>query len=79
MTDQTLPAGWVVQVATPGPLGDAPSFGYFNVAIADSDKAVEAIRRLAGGNLEAKIDTVRRLSLTEIATIPLNAGELKPA
>ena len=57
MTAKASPAGWVVQVTIPAPTAppaqedaqwkgpqmlDAPSFEYFNVAIVDPNKAIEA-------------------------------------
>ena len=100
MTEKTLPAGWVVQVTVPAPLSPpkpegtrwigpamlaAPSFQYFNVAIAAPAKAIEATaKHLAKG--ESKVEAkdgetrcVRRLSAAEIAALSLKTGEVKPA
>jgi len=33
--DKASPAGWVIQIMTPGHAGAPPAFRYFNVAIAD--------------------------------------------
>jgi hypothetical protein len=63
----------------------APSFRYFNVAIAGANNAVEATaRHLAKG--EAKAETkdgemcvVRGLSSEEIAVLSLSAGEVRAA
>lgn len=92
MTDKASPAGWVIQITVPAPVAadgsarwigavalSAPSFQYFNVAIADSVKAVEATRKHASASKEAVLATVRPLSSVEIASIPLKAGEVKPA
>ena len=61
----------------------APSFEYFNVAIASPDKAVEATTKyLAKGKVDADdvdASTVRKLSSAEIAALGLKAGEVKPA
>jgi hypothetical protein len=62
---------------------DAPSFQYFNVAIAASDKAMEATtKQLVSVNVEAKewiTSVVRGLSSAEIAALGLRGGEVKPA
>ena len=97
MTDKASPAGWVVQVtiASSPPqskegaqwIGDkmpaAPSFEYFNVAIANPDKAIEATtkylaKRKVGPEAVAP-STVRELSSAEVAALRLQAGEVKPA
>ena len=84
MTDKTSSAGWVVQVtaapATPG--ADHPAFKYYNVAIDDAAKAVAAVEAAAkhkGAPKDVRVDPIRKLSLREIASIPLKAGEVKPA
>jgi len=63
-------------------LVSAPSFEYFNVALAAPDEAMEAATKyLAKGN-EAKggeMSVVRKLSTGEIAALSLKAGEVKPA
>jgi hypothetical protein len=97
MTDKAPPAGWVVQVTVPalptpsaptttgrwiGPVKlGAPSFQYFNVAIADAHKATEATGKHLGipDDDDRKMHAVRRLSEAEIAALSLNAGEVKPA
>ena len=91
MTEKASPAGWVVQVTTQGKpsltpsasgrlssiLG-APSFQYFNVAIAGAVKAVEAATRFADAEgKESRV--VRGLSTEEIAVLSLKPGEVKPA
>jgi hypothetical protein len=94
MSDKTTPAGWVVQLTIPahtsptradgspwiGPaiLG-APSFQYFNVAIADAEMAMEATRKHSGSNSEVTIGVVRALSAAEVASIPLSVGEVRRA
>ena len=40
--EKASPAGWVVQIMTPGHAGAPPAFRYFNVAIADAKMAVAA-------------------------------------
>jgi hypothetical protein len=96
MTDKASPAGWVVQViiASSPPskegaqwIGDKmpgpPSFEYFNVGIADPDKAVEATTKylakgkVAAGDVGAR--TVRELSPAEVVALRLKAGEVRPA
>jgi hypothetical protein len=94
MTEKTPPAGWVVQVATTAPpqkvegskwvgrvLLGAPSFQYFNVAIAASDKAMEATtKHLAKAEAaDGEMSVVRGLSSGEIAALSLKAGEVRPA
>jgi hypothetical protein len=97
MSAKAQPAGWVVQAtiaAPPAPpslagakwVGDkmpgAPSFEYFNVAVADPNKAVEATAQYL---TKAKVDTagglsaVRELSSAEVSALLLKAGEVKPA
>jgi hypothetical protein len=94
MTDKATPAGWVVQVTVPAPLATpgttrwvgpvalaAPSFKYFNVAIAAPNKAIEATaKHLAKAEgADAEMSVVRGLSPGEIAALSLKAGEVKPA
>jgi hypothetical protein len=97
MTAKAQPAGWVVQVAVAatnsvamantswrGPaVADAPSFQYFNAAIDDPAKAVEATKKLiAKGDSSAAdwpMSAVRGLSSAEIAALKLKVGEVKPA
>jgi hypothetical protein len=91
MTEKAPPAGWVVQVTTQGKpsltpsatgrlssiLG-APSFQYFNVAIAGAVKAVEAVSALADAEgKEARV--VRGLTPEELAVLSLQVGDIKPA
>ena len=61
----------------------APSFKYYNVAIANADKAVEATtKNLAKISADAGDDdprTVRELSSPEITALGLKAAEVKPA
>ena len=94
MSDKAPPAGWVVQVTTPGQpsswlsspnasrynagLLGAPSFKYFNAAIAVAGKAIEAAKHFAEAEgREAHV--VRSLSSKEIAALGLMPGEVKPA
>jgi len=97
MTDKASPAGWVVQVTIPKKpdvrLADAPwrppimaagapSFQYFNVAIAAPDKAIEATAKHLANSPEAEtweISVVRKLSPSEIVALSLEAGKVKPA
>ena len=94
MRDETTPAGWVVQLTIPahttptrpdgtpwiGPaiLG-APSFQYFNVAIADAEMAMEATRKHSGSDSGVIVGVVRALSAAEVAAIPLSLGEVRRA
>ena len=56
---------------------------YFNVAIADPEKAVEAVKKhsATGKDDPHNVDmrAVRVLSAAEIAVLKLKAGEVKPA
>jgi hypothetical protein len=90
MTAKSSPAGWVVQLSIPGKssessmwrgpaLADAPTFQFFNVAIAASDKAVEAARKKAGASEEIVMSAVRPLSASEVEFVGLKAGEARPA
>jgi hypothetical protein len=92
MTGKVAPTGWVVQVTIPaqstqsttgrpraGTLPDAPSFKYFNVAIAASEKAVEATKKHLADDPDRETRAVRALSSEEIAVLRLKAGEVKPA
>ncbi|NJO35754.1 MAG: hypothetical protein HC869_24420 [Rhodospirillales bacterium] len=61
---------------------DAPSFKYFNVAIAASDKAIEATAKFVGkaiATIDDEISVARKLSAGELAALGLAAGEVKPA
>jgi hypothetical protein len=94
MRGETTPAGWVVQLTIPahttpprpdgtswiGPviLG-APSFQYFNVAIADAEIAMEATRKHSGSDSDVIVRVVRALSAAEVASIPLSVGEVRRA
>jgi len=94
MTDKTSPAGWVVQVITPGEtsliatpggrrngpgLVGPPSFRYFNVAIAVADKAIEATTKQLAEDGDKETAAVRPLSPAEIATLKLKIGDVVPA
>lgn len=94
---EASPAGWVVQetiVAEPterapgnpwnhfSALVGAPTFKYFNVAIAAPNKAMEATTSHVAKNREAKagmMSVVRKLSSGEVAALSLAVGEVKPA
>jgi hypothetical protein len=90
MTDKASPTGWVVQVIIPAPITQvgaqatalsAPSFRYFNVAIADPRMAIEATsKHLPDADADdLRIGVVRGLSSKEIDALSLLAGEVKPA
>ena len=93
MIDKASPAGWVVQVTVLAPpsaadnrwigprLLAAPSFKYFNVAIAAPNKALEATtKHLAATKAEeGAMSVVRGLSTGELAVLKLAAGEVGPA
>ena len=92
MSDKASPAGWVVQVTTPGkpsltrsPSGrlsailGAPSFKYFNVAIVAAAKAMEATTKHLADAEDRDTSVVRALSAAEIAALGLNPGDVVPA
>jgi hypothetical protein len=84
MSEKPPPAGWVVQIVIPAQFGewigatmpDAPSFKYFNAAVAVAGKAIEAARQLAMAG-EGRV--VRALSSAEIAALGLQPGEVESA
>ena len=57
----------------------APTFKYFNVAIAAAGKAIEATTKHLADPEDRETSVVRGLSSEEIAVLGLNAGEVKPA
>jgi hypothetical protein len=92
MNDNPSPAGWVVQVTTPGQpsrtllpsnrlsaLIGPPSFRYFNVAIAAAEAAIAATTKYLADPERPETTVVRALSLGEIAALGLSAGDVKPA
>ncbi len=92
MTEKTSPTGWVVQVTTPGEISrtpsrgsqlknlrGAPSFEYFNVAIAVPDKAEEATTAHLAEDQAREARAVRALSSDELASLNLKAGEVASA
>ena len=79
MTDKTsAAAGWVIEVVTLRQVGP-PLFKYFNVAIADAAKVVEAARKQPTAAQANRVNAVRQLSSGEIAALHLKAGQVKPA
>jgi hypothetical protein len=92
MRDQESPAGWVVQVtiagqpsSEPSPsryfstLLGAPSFKYFNVAVAAAEAAIDATTKHLADPEHRETSVVRALSSREIAALGLTAGDVKPA
>jgi hypothetical protein len=92
MSDKESPAGWVVQVTIPGQASSvrgrsgylstllgAPSFKYFNVAVATAEAAIAAATKHLADPEHRETSVVRALSLREIAALGLTAGEVKPA
>ncbi|MGH7488290.1 MAG: hypothetical protein ACREMY_22230, partial [bacterium] len=66
----------------PSWLRGAPSFKYFNVAIAAPDKAMEATSKYLAQGAEAmvgELSVARKLSAGEIVALGLAAGDVKPA
>jgi hypothetical protein len=92
MIDKAPPAGWVVQVITPGQpssipspsnrlsaLIGPPSFKYFNVAVATAEAAIAAAIKHLAHPQHPETSVVRALSSGEIAALGLTAGDVKPA
>ena len=86
MTEKASPAGWVVQVTVTSPLDaptmvgarwigspvpSAPSFQYFNVALAAPSEALAATaKHLAKSEIkDGELSVVRGLSSEEIASL----------
>jgi hypothetical protein len=67
----------MVMSATGG--SGAPSFKYFNAAIASADKAVEETRKRPDSSPCMRVQTIRRLSAEEIQRLGLATGEVRPA
>jgi hypothetical protein len=78
MNDDASPAGWVVMVMRATPGNGAPSYKYFNAAIADAEMAVEATKKRPDSSPSMRVQIVRRLSAEEIEKHGLTAGEVKP-
>jgi hypothetical protein len=88
MSEKTPPAGWVVQIVVPArsasrgaewigaTVPDAPSFKYFNAALAVAGEAIEAARQLAAAGDGS---VVRALSSAEIAALGIKPGDVRPA
>jgi hypothetical protein len=92
MSDKESPAGWVVQVTIPGKASSvrapsgylstvlaAPTFKYFNVAVATAEAAMAATTKHLDDPERPETSVVRALSLREIAALRLTAGSVKPA
>lgn len=92
MTENTSLTGWVVEVTTLGDLSGsegrsnyfkslrgAPSFKYFNVAIAVASKAEEATTAHLADAPDREARAVRALSAKELASLNLRAGEVVAA
>jgi len=81
MASKASPAGWVVEVASArGPEeGAAPEFRYFNVAIADADKAAAATREKAGVTTTTRIEAVAPCLRPRSPRFTSKAGAVKPA
>ena len=77
-TDSASPAGWVVQL-TASNGAEAPDFAFYNAAVGDADKAVEAVRKRVGATETDRVYAVRPLSAGELAATKLKSGEVKPA
>ena len=92
MKEKAPPAGWVVQVIIPGErslerspsaylstLLGAPTFKYYNVAVATAEAAIAATTKHLADPQHPETSVVRALSSREIAALGLAAGDVKPA
>jgi hypothetical protein len=92
MTENTSLTGWVVEVTTQGELSrsdgrsnyfralrGAPSFQYFNVAIAAANKAEAATTAHLAEEPPREARAVRMLSSRELASLKLQAGQVAAA
>jgi hypothetical protein len=79
MNDDSIPSGWVVVVVRSAAGGGLPTFAYFNAAISQPEKAVEATRKRPESSPCIRVQTLRRLSNDEIEQMGLEAGEVRPA
>lgn len=92
MIENTSQTGWVVEVTTQGDLSrsegrssyfralrGAPSFHYFNVAIAVASKAVEATSAYLAEDPPREARAIRVLSSEELASLNLRSGEVVAA
>jgi hypothetical protein len=57
----------------------APTFKYFNVAVATAEAAMAAARKHLADAEDRETSVVRALSMAEIAVLGLTAGEVKSA
>jgi hypothetical protein len=57
----------------------APTFKYFNVAVATAEAAMSATTKQLADPRDGETSVVRALSTAEIAILGLSAGEVKPA
>ncbi len=77
-TDKAAAPGWVIQVtATSG--AEIPAFAFYNVAVGDADKAVDAVRKRVGAKEGDRVYAVRPLSASELEAANLKTGQLNPA
>jgi hypothetical protein len=77
-TDKAATSGWVIQV-TASNATEVPAFAFFNVAVGDADKAVEAVRKRVGAVEGDRVYAVRPLSAGELEAADLKTGQLNPA
>ena len=93
MPHTRTPAGYVVEIAMPGPepqlisstvrgvIPNNPPLAkhYFNAAFSSADSALEAVRKIARAPADATMRIVRQLSPAEVAATHLHDGDVKPA
>jgi hypothetical protein len=68
-----LPSGYL------STLLEAPTFKYFNVAVATAEAAMTATTKHLADAEDREISVVRALSMAEIAVLGLTAGEVEAA
>lgn len=82
MSNETSAAGWVIEVrrSTSASNQDPPQFEYFNVALANAEKATEtAVAAAKKAGFDGTGRHVRSLSNNEIETLHFKPGEVHPA
>ena len=71
-----MPAGYTIRVTTPGS-GGASMHEFFQVAMDDEYRAVEAVRIVAKVADDWPVEVVGELSRTEIGWLSLALGEVR--
>ncbi len=82
MNNKTSAAGWVIEVRRSDPVSkqDPPQYAYYNVALADAEKATEtAVAAARKTGFDGTGHNVRPLSNNEIEALRFKPGEVHPA